>query len=161
MGSPTWFYLAAEFKQGNLAVPVIQHMIDLSGEPAKERSQLPDHSFFDTPKWRSMLVLSSDTHMTATTEFRYDPDTERYQLIVNSSFKHNNEIPLFLSWLRPLDQGLDGYRGFYLLPDLEHPTFIYRHEGSWMFRQAQHQGYNLPIESLRDNGTLVRPDHGR
>lgn len=156
MGDPTWFYLTAEFKQGNPAVPVIQHMIDLSGEPAKARHQLPDHSFFDSPRWRSMLVLSSEVHMTATTEFRYDSYTERYQLIVNSSFKHSTEIPLFLSWLRPYDQGLDGYRGFYQLPDTDHPTLVYRYEDTWEFRQVQHLG---AILSTNLDGTM-RTRHG-
>lgn len=140
MGDPTWFYLTAEFKSGNLAVPIIQHMIDLSGEPAKARHQLPSHPFFDTPRWRSMLVLSSEVHHTATTEFRYDPDVERYTLVANSSFKHSTEIPLFLSWLRHLDQGLDGFRGFYQLPEMDHPTMIYRYEGTWEFRSPQHMG---------------------
>lgn len=150
MGDPTWFYLTAEFKEGNPAVPIIQHMIDLSGEPAKARKQLPDHPFFDTVKWRSMLVLSSDVHMTTTTEFRYDSYTERYQLIVNSSFKHTNEIPLLLSWLRPYDQGLDGYRGFYQLPETDHPSLIYRREGTWEFRSPYHMGAILSPRIERD-----------
>lgn len=155
MSDPTWFYLTAEFKVGNIAVPIIQHMIDLSGEPAKERNQLPKHPFFDTPKWRSMLVLSSETHMTATTEFRYDSYTERYQLIVNSSFSHNTEIPLFLSWLRTFDQGLDGYRGFYQLPETDHPTLIYRRDGTWEFRSPHHMGALLSPRIDREASWLM------
>lgn len=137
MGDYTWFQFTAEFKPDNFAVPVIQYLVDTQA-PKKERMHLPMHDLFnDNNRHKYFLCSGSEEHISGRTQFRWDEHAERYWLSVDTSFKHHNEIPLFLSWLSPYDvDGHDGFRGLYLPAYNEHPSLIYRRLGGYTFRGA-------------------------
>lgn len=166
MGDYTWFHFVAEFRVDNLAVPWIQYLVDPQS-PRRERAHnAPNHALFNINNRHKHFLIygpESQAHITGRTEFTWNSISERYELVVDTSFKHyGNEIPLFLSWLRPYDtDGVDGFRGFYLAAYNEHPGLIYRQDGQYMFRQAGLQERTLrdnDIAEIRSNGKVVSYD---
>lgn len=162
MGDYTWFHFVAEFSEDNPAVPWIQYLVDPQS-PRREMGERPTHALFDQDnRHRHFLIHGSESqaHLTGQTEFSWNPHSERYELVVDTSFKHyGNEIPLFLSWLRQYDDdGVDGFRGFYLAAHNDHPGLIYRQLGHYVLRQAGLQPRALldhDIAELRSNGRIV------
>lgn len=163
MGDYTWFHFVAEFKEDNLAVPWIQYLVDPQSPQRKFPGNTPSHALFSENNRHKHFLIhgpESQAHLTGHTEFGWNPISERYELIVDTSFKHyGNEIPLFLSWLRQYDtDGVDGFRGFYQAAYNEHPGLIYRSDGQYLFRQAGLQERPLKdtdIAEIRASGRVV------
>ena len=62
-----------------------------------------DHPLFRTPRWDRMFTCGSAYHPDAHgSKMDRDEFTGQLKLHVHSSFKHyNNEIPLFMDWIKP------------------------------------------------------------
>jgi hypothetical protein len=156
MGDYTWFKFTAAFKEGNQVLPTLSWLVDPHGEP-KERNQLPEHAFFDDPYARFMLNKESAHHITGHSQLRYDDYyRNEYILTVDCSFKnHPAMLALFFSWLRPHDQGDQGFRGFYLPAYNEHPMMVYRELDRYVFRPVGLQRHMLHDSP---NGSTVRTE---
>ena len=94
---------------------------------------LPDHKLFTTDtRWRYMLHTDSssfdaDTHSTLKLNFI---ENSLY-LCLRSNFKnYNNEIPLFLDWIMPyLDKIQGDFLGFYRHEKSDIPILIFYEGG--------------------------------
>ncbi len=164
MGDYTKFYFVAEFREKNEAVPWIQYMVD--PQSPRRDMNLPNHALFNPNNRHKHFLIhgpESQAHITGFTEFNWNAISERYELVVDTSFKHyGNEIPLFLSWLRPYDtDGEEGFRGFYVPAHAKHPGLIYREDDQYVFRHpslAHRALRDNDISEIRSNGRVVTYD---
>ncbi len=133
MGMYTRLTFWADLPKDSSAVPAIKALMDDG-----EWENLPDHEFFRLPHARSVLLCSSYYHRTGQTQFVYDDIARAWWLNVDSSLKnYRDEIRGFLDWLSPHDVGDDGFRGFFLYEEDEHPTLIYREGGAYVEREVR------------------------
>lgn len=150
MGDYTWFKFTAAFHEGNQALPVLSWLCDPQAEP-KHRDQLPEHAFFNDPYSRFMLTKDSAHHITGRTQLRFDDYyRNEYILSIDCSFNSRNvaALPLFFAWLRPHDQGDQGFRGFYLPAYTEHPVMVYRELDQYEFRSVNNQRQAFDADKL-------------
>lgn len=132
MGMYTRLTFWADFAEDSPAVPVIKSLIDGLDH---DRAEFPGHPFFDRAHAWAVLTCSSYYHRTGRTVFTYDDIARAWWLNVDSSLKnYDNEIDAFLGWVAEYDTGVDGFRGFYLYEEDEHPTLIYREDGEYTER---------------------------
>lgn len=89
---------------------------------------LPEHEFFDTSRWRSMLrsdssYFNSDTNST----LRQDKIDKVYFLCIRCNLKnYDNEIELFIAWIKPyLNESEGNFLGFSRYEETQIPTLIY------------------------------------
>lgn len=102
MGMYTQLNIGLELKK---ALPSdVKHILEyMVGEPfAEQPKELPDHALFKTERWRFMLRCSSYYHTARSVAiFCFDEIGNSHYLTVISSFKnYNNEIALFLDWIK-------------------------------------------------------------
>lgn len=120
----------ADFKPDSPAVPILKTLME--GDPVTDH---PDHPYFDAPHAWAVLRCSSYYHRTGETQFVYDDIAKSWWLNIDSSLKnYDDEIELFLDWLWQHDSGGDGYRGFFIYEEDDHPTLIYRNEQGYLMR---------------------------
>lgn len=151
MGDYTWFKFTAAFREGNQALPTLSWLCDPRAE-RKDRDQLPEHAFFNDPYVRFMLTKDSAHHVTGQTVLRFDSHfRDEYIMSIDCSFNSRSTamLPLFLSWLRPFDQGDSGFRGFYLYPYEVHPYLIYRELDQYEFRAVNNQRQAFDADKLK------------
>lgn len=132
MGMYTRLTFWADLAPDSEAVPVVQRLINADAD-----GELPEHGFFKLPHASSVLTCSSAYHRTGQTLFVYDDIAHAWWLNVDSSLKnYGDEIRQFLNWLAPYDTGDNGFRGFFLYEENEHPTLIYRRNGGYVYVES-------------------------
>jgi len=126
MGDYTEFHFNAQLK-ANTPSEVVVTLNQMLGH-TKIGQERPKHPLFSTDRWDIMLTCDSayfdaESHST----LRYKRTAESYYLCIRSNFKHyDKEIPLFLDWIHPhLDKLEGGFLGFYRYEETEIPTLLY------------------------------------
>ncbi|WJJ56502.1 hypothetical protein PROPHIT493_45 [Mycobacterium phage prophiT49-3] len=122
MGMYTEFYFRADIVDG----PVDDWFdVQINGKGWFEEPFSDPHEFFDTPRWRHVFIGGGAVYQESRSPI-YRPRrrpgvTGGYtnQLVLSSSLKeYDDEIRLFVSWVEPYLEHLDGdYLGFSLYED--------------------------------------------
>ena len=122
----------ADFDADSPAIPIIEALME-----GDEPSEAPDHDFFRATHCWAVLRCSSYYHRTGESVFVYDDIARKWWLNSDASLKnYGNEIKLFLDWVHPYDSGDNGFRGFFIYEEDEHPTLIYRTAERYELRPA-------------------------
>lgn len=126
MGMYTELHLNCELKKdvSTEALNILQHMLD----NAESIGELPDHPLFRTERWNWMLrsdsyYFQADTHST----LRWDDISNQYYLCIRCNLKnYDNEINLFVDWITPYIDAIDGdFLGFQRYENDDDPTLLY------------------------------------
>jgi hypothetical protein len=109
MGMYTELVVSTSIVDNPEVINVLKLMIaeDLDVPEIKE---LPKHPLFETPRWTYML-RSASYYFTpiASSLLQYDKISKNWSFINRSDFKnYDNEINLFLGWLDPYIDAVDG-----------------------------------------------------
>lgn len=91
-----------------------------------EKVETTDHALFSTRRWHYMLVSDSYYFDSYTdSSMRRDDLDHQYKLNVRCNLKnYNNEIDLFLDFIRPYLQ-TNGFLGYKRYEECDDPTLIY------------------------------------
>ena len=89
------------------------------------QSELPNHRFFETSRWKSMLRTCSYYHTPfSLSELHYDSISKRYYLTSSSDFKnYDGEINQFFDFIS--DYVEVGFLGYSLYEEDETPTLYF------------------------------------
>ena len=102
MGMYTELVLKVEFEKNidPLVYKILHHMFG-DGEEPQER--LPDHPFFDCPRWSFIGRCSSFYHHPENINSWHDVDySSSVRVFSRSDLKnYDNEIALFIDWVKP------------------------------------------------------------
>jgi hypothetical protein len=129
MGMYTELVFACELKKctPKKIISVLEYM---TGKNKEEPLILPEHDLFGETRWRFMLQSDSyyfdgDTHST----IRFDKISKSYYLTIRCNVKnYNDEIELFLKWIKPYVEVIEDYpefKGYYMYEEEEKPNLIY------------------------------------
>jgi hypothetical protein len=111
------------------ALAVLRHLANQDEEPAA----LPDHPFFKTPRWGMVMQCSSHYFVPfALSKLHTTGYTDEFYLSTRSDLKnYANEIDLFVDWLTPYIDAIDGdFLGYKRYEENESPTLLY-HPNTW------------------------------
>ncbi|MFA5760512.1 MAG: hypothetical protein WC877_01965 [Dehalococcoidales bacterium] len=115
-------------------INVMQFMTDPSDfkDESKITGGLPDHKFFNTPRWKWMFHCSSYYFGVneSSSKMWYDDISKDYRISVRSNLKnYDDEIELFLEWIHPYVNHGTGYNNLYAIVTYEEsevPTLYYK-----------------------------------
>ena len=115
-------------------IQVLQYMVDKSEFKDTSQIKVPDHEFFKTSRWQWLFHGSSyyfgvnEPH----SEIWYDDISKDYRISTRSNIKnYDDEIELFLDWIKPYISGGSGQNDFYAIviyEESEKPTIYYLKE---------------------------------
>jgi hypothetical protein len=131
MGMYTELHLSVELT-GGAPLEILRYMTGQDKGPGEIR--VPDHPFFQTPRWAFMLQCDSAYFPAPTNSHVGKTEYGNCVLLVQCSFKnYYGEIDLFLEWLSPFVVG-SGWKerdfvGYSLYEENEDPTPIYLQNG--------------------------------
>ena len=132
MGIYTELHFNARLKE--ISPEILMTLKYMIGEIDTPPLILPDHKLFtNDTRWRYMLQTDSssfdaDTHST----LKFNLIDNSLYLCIRSNFKnYNNEIPLFLEWIMPyLDKIQGDFLGFFRHEKCDIPILIFMKEGN-------------------------------
>lgn len=124
MGMYTELFLSCRVRRNTEAIPILKYLANKELTPGV----LPKHDVFSCPRWEMLGRCSSYYFLPkAYTTLDYD-DIGKYWMFVSlSSLKnYNNEIQIFIDWLRPfLEVDQDEMFGYYRYEENKEPTILY------------------------------------
>lgn len=124
MGMYTELVLGVELKADPNVIGILKVMLGYLDEFDGNYS----HPLFSTPRWRIMLGCGS-AYFDRQADSKLVEDYRCCYLNVGCNFKnYNNEIDLFLDWLRPYIES-DGFIGYMRYEENDNPTLIYMING--------------------------------
>jgi len=149
MGMYTEFHYNTELKKD-----IPEHILDIlrfmTGDKEGDPTELPDHPFFRTKRWRWLLTqdsyyFSADTHST----LRKDLIACKYVLCIRCNVKnYDDEIEHFINWMYPYIDKYDGdFLGFFRYEENEVPVLI--HKG-WDYSKSYDGPLVEPLEERSD-----------
>lgn len=106
------------------ALAVLRQLANGDDEPKK----LPDHPFFKCPRWSMVMQCSSHYFVPfSLSKLHSTSYTDDYYLSTRSDLKnYDDEIDLFVDWLRPYIDGLAGdFIGYKRYEEDLNPTLAY------------------------------------
>jgi len=131
MGMYTEISFSAELKLDTETAKVVATLSDYESSKAVKDDFWPDHKFFKTSRFRQLMVMSS-AYFPGTIHplFRRESwNEDMYTLIFRSNLKnYDDEIELFLDWIKPYIYDGCGTRGYYAVVCYEEaaePTIYY------------------------------------
>jgi hypothetical protein len=128
MGMYTELVVSTSIEDNPEVINVLKLMIaeDLDVPEIKE---LPKHPLFETPRWNYMLRSASYYFTPAASSLlQYDKFSKNWSFINRSDFKnYDNEINLFLDWLDPYIDAVDGEMiGYSRYEESDEPEIRYK-----------------------------------
>lgn len=127
MGDYTELVLGVRLKRNKKVFDILKFMLF---EKGIEDIKIPDHDLFKvSDRWKYMLKCGSAYFGgRPDSKLVWDNDLETYCLNVRCNFKnYNNEIELFLDWLRPYIW-TTGFIGYYKFEYDDYPVLIYNNK---------------------------------
>lgn len=126
MGMYTELFISTRIKDVPEVIDILKDMI--SGNHI-ELEQIPDHPFFYTTRWKHMLRCSSHYFVpVASSLLEYSKIGDFWVFTNRSDFKnYDNEIDLFVDWLNPYIDAIEGEMvGYFRYEEDQEPTILYK-----------------------------------
>jgi len=126
----TQLHFAVELKKETPGY-VIDILKWLESNKDNEPPAISEHPFFKCEQWEWLFWMDS-YYFNAPSHsiFKYDDITNQYVLFIQSNLKnYDDEIEMFLNWIMPYIDALEGeFLGYHRYEEEVYPTLIYYKE---------------------------------
>lgn len=115
MGDYTELFVEGTLKRDvpDVVVDVLRFLFDASHEERVPPATLPEHPFFNTPRWMYVGTMSSFYHVPMSLSGVSSMHDGALSFVSRSDLKnYNNEIKHFLDWLTPYCDTLRGWQWY-------------------------------------------------